>query len=476
MGDLEVGWAKLFELRQALARIRRSGKPVVVYFESGPADAEYYLASAADWLVCPPVSVIALDGLQSEATFYRRAMDKLGIGFEFERIGKHKGAVEPFSQDTLSDAAREARDAILDDVFNELTRSIAAGRSIPVDRVIELIDRGPLVSVEAKDAGLVDQIAYEDELDGIVREKIARHARRVDLRRLAERKYHRYAWGPIPKVAVIFAEGTILGGADRNHLLLGEIMGARTIAGAIRAAREDRDVKAIVLRIDSPGGDGIASDLIWHEAKKTIGVKPLVVSMSDVAASGGYYIACPADSIFAAPTTITGSIGVFAGKITLAGLYDKIGVTKETSTRGAHADMNSPNRPFTETEHEIVRHQVTMFYDNFLRIVADGRRRTTEQVDSIGQGRVWTGKAAQTNGLVDALGGLPRAISSAAQMAGIEHEDYRVSILPQAPWALLEWPSPLGIFGLRAADLTAELSDVSNHHLWYLLLWHLVVR
>ena len=407
---------------------------------------------------------------------YTRAMGKLGIEFEFERIGKYKSAVESYSQDSLSDAAREDREAILNDVFDELTSGIAAGRSIPADSVAGLIDRGPFVSVEAKNAGLVDQIAYEDELDGIVRERIARHARRIDLRDLTRRRDHRYTWGPVPQVAVIFAEGTILSGEDRNHLLLGEIMGSQTIAKAIRAARNDSDVKAIVLRIDSPGGDGPASDIIWREVKQTIGVKPLVVSMSDVAASGGYYIACAADSIFASPATITGSIGVFAGKLSLAGLYEKIGITTETSTRGAHADMYSLDRPFTDDEREIVRHQIGMFYNNFLKIVADGRRRTPQEIDSVAQGRVWTGKAAQRHGLVDAFGGLPRAIRAAAQMAGIEHEDYGVSILPHAPWALFEWPSPLGILGLHGVDLPVELSDLSNQHLWYLLPWRLEIR
>jgi len=477
LGNLEVGWAKLAELRHALGRIRQAGKPVVVFFAAGPSDGEYYLASAADWIVCPPVSVVGLNGLRAEATFYKRTLDKLGVAFEFERIGKFKSAVELVSRTSLSDPAREAHEALLDDIYHELTTKIADGRGMAVDRVHELIDHGPYVSLEAEEAGLVDQIAYEDELDDIVREKIARHARRVNLKSMGKREYHRYQWGPIPKVAVIFAEGMINSGADRDYPFLGKVMGAQTIAKAIRAARKDCDVKAIVLRIDSPGGSGVASDLIWREVKKTIGKKPLVVSMSDVAASGGYYIACAADSIFASAATITGSIGVIAGKVSLAGLYGKIGIDKEVLTRGAHADIYSLNRPFTEEERQVVRHQVEVFYDNFIKIVADGRRQTPEQIHEIAQGRVWTGKAAKQVGLVDDFGGLPRAIHSAAQMAGIDDKNYEVTILPRADWFAIE-PQKLlfGLFGHPTRDLFADFSALADEHLWYLSPWSLEIR
>jgi len=404
-------------------------------------------------------------------------MDKLGISFEFERVGKYKSAVEPYSRTSLSEPAREAHEALLDDIYHELTTKIAEGRGITVEQVQELIDNGPYISVDAQTAGLIDEIAYEDELERIVDECIARHVRHVNLKSLVDRKYYRYSWGPAPQVALVYATGTILSGADRDDLLFGEVMGAQTVAAAIRQARGDRDVKAIVLRINSPGGSGIASDLIWREVKETTGVKPLVVSMSDAAASGGYYIACAADSVFASPATITGSIGVYFGKVSLAGLYDKIGINKEITTRGAHADMYGLNRSFTDDEREILRHQVDMFYDNFVKNVAEGRHRTAEEIDDIAQGRVWTGTAAKQIGLIDDYGGLPRAITAAAQMAGIDDEDYQVTLLPRPRW---HYPTRLklllGISAYGGGELLPELADLTDEHLWYLLPWRVTIR
>jgi len=472
LGGLRVGWARLAELRDALLGIRSAGKPVIVYFSSSPSDGGYYLASAADWIVSPPISLIGLDGLRSEATFYKGTMDKLGIEFDFERIGDYKSAPEQYSQTSMSDPARENRQVILDDIFAELTGKIAEGRGMPVEQVGELIDGGPYAPAEARDAGLIDQIAYEDELPKIAKETIAGRGRRVGLSSLMKRKDHRYTWGPVPKVAIIFAEGTMLSGVDRKDLWAGDVMGSHTIAAAIRQARSDRDVKAIVLRINSGGGSGVAADIILREIKQTIGIKPVIVSMSDVAASGGYYIACAADSVFALPATITGSIGVYFGKVSLAGLYDKLGIDKEVLTRGRHADIYSLNRSLNDDEREVLRRQVEMYYENFLSVVAEGRNRTPEEIDSIAQGRVWTGEAAYDIGLIDDYGGLPRAISAAAQMAGIEEKNYEIKVLPRPRWSM-----PGGIttnwLGLRSGmdELLSSLSELSDSYIWYLMPW-----
>jgi protease-4 len=477
LDDLHVGWARLDELRTAIRQIQSQGKPVVVYFSSSPSDGEYYLACAADWLVCPPVSTVNLDGLRAEATFYTDLMDKLGIEFEYERVGEYKSAVETYSRTSLSEPAREAREALLDDIFMELVTTVAADRDLSPDRVRELIDGGPLVSVDAERAGLVDQIAYEDELGQIIEDKISRGAARVDFAALADRSYHRTAWGPIPKVAVIVAEGTMLPGTDRDDLLAGEVLGAQTMVAALREARNDRDVKAIVLRINSPGGSGISADLIKRELELARDKKPLVVSMADVAASGGYYIGCAADSVFASPATITGSIGVYYGKINLAGLYEKIGIDKETSTRGAHADMYSMSRPFSEQEREILRQQVHLLYDNFIEVVAKGRRLEHEETEHAAQGRVWTGKAAKDLGLIDEYGGLQRAIASAAQLAGIDRNNYEVRLLPRAPWfAAPPIRLPGWLFGYRADDVAAEISALNDERIWYVLPWRLEIE
>ncbi len=477
LGRLEVGWAKLAELREAIRQIQAAGKPVVVYFTAAPGDGTYYLASAADWLVCPPVSLVGLDGLRSEATFYTSAMEKLGVEAEFERVGKYKSAVEPFTRTSLSEPAKQAREAVLDDIFAELVEKIADGRQLAEDRVREIIDGGPYVSSEAREAGLIDQIAYEDELSSIVNEHIGRRLRHVGLSSLLRRKYRRYTWGPAPEVAIVFAEGTMASGVDRRDFVLGEVLGDRTTVAAIRRARNDRDVKAIVLRIDSPGGSGIASDIIWREVKRTVGVKPIVVSMSDVAASGGYYIACPADSIFASAATITGSIGVYYGKVSLAGLYEKTGIDKEVLTRGKNAGMYSANRPFTENERAILRRQVGMFYDNFIKIVAEGRGKTPEEIDRVARGRVWTGKAAYERGLVDKLGGLPDAIRAAAEMADIADRNYEIKIFPRGKRSFSSlFQSPLSLFASGGASLLDNITEFTEDKVWYLLPWRLVVE
>ncbi len=463
-------------MRNHLQSFQARGKPIVAYFTDQPTDADYYVAAVADWIVCPPVSLVDVNGLVSEATFYTRLMDKIGVGFDYQRVGKYKSAVEPYSRTEMSDPAREARQAVLDDIYEELVVGIADGRGLSRDSVKQIIEGGPYASIEAQDAGLVDQIAYEDELDDIISEHISENAGRVGVRSLAERQYRRYRWGPQPEIVVITGEGSIMDGYNRTSPIFGQVLGAQTMVQALRAATDDPAIKAIVLRLNSPGGSSIASDKIWRAVTQAREQKPVVVSMSDVAASGGYYIAAPADTILASPTTVTGSIGVFYGKVHLEKLYDKIGIDKEVLLHGSHADMYSLYQPFSEEERAILGEQVNMMYDRFVDIVAEGRDQTPGQVDEIAQGRVWTGKAARENGLIDSYGGLPEAIGAAIAMANVDPEDVKISVYPKAETTWLPHftiPSLPGILGLVSDPDVAELT---TPRMWYLLPWQWIIE
>lgn len=445
-----LGWARREELRRAIARVREAGKPTVAYLDGMVSNGEYYLASAADRIVCPPVSTLDVIGLRSEVTFAKRLLDKLGIVADLEHVGEYKNASDLVTRTEMSPEHREAVTTLLDDLDEQWVQSLADGRQVAPSDVRTWIDHGPYVSVDAQKAGLVDTVAYPDELDGIVRGVGGPFWRHVGLRELNERSYARSGWSEPAQVAVVFAEGGIEEGADRSELFGGEVMGSETISRAIRNARNDHRVKALVLRVNSGGGSIFASDEIWREVERTAGRKPIIVSFGDVAASGGYYIACAADSIFAMPNTITGSIGVITGKMDLSGLYEKIGLDKETITRGKYADLYGSDGSFTDDERAVVRAQMMRAYDHFVDLVASGRTLPGDSVRAIAQGRVWSGAAAQQRGLVDRYADLHECITIAARMAGVESgDDVDVMILPERKWQLFN----LGGMGLAGALL-----------------------
>jgi len=430
-----AGWAKTQEVRQALLDFKAKGKKIVCFTEMLD-NKEYYLASVADKIALYPVGYLNLVGLRTEIPFIKGTMDKLGIQAELEKRGKYKAAAELVTSDTMSTAYREVENAILDDLYDQMTQGLAKTRNLSQDEIKAKIDQGPYTAKEAKEAGLVDTLLFYDQVDSLIQKAWGERPRKVGEKsyaaeRTAEKEED---WGEPPVIAVIYASGDIMMGQSFTDPLTGmKVMGGNTVAAALKQAREEKCVKAIVFRVDSPGGDGLASDIIWHEVVRCREKKkPVVVSMADVAGSGGYFIACAADTIYALPGTVTGSIGVITGKVNTKGLYDKIGIKKEVMTRGANADFYSSYRSFTDKQREQLNRQIEADYRDFVHKVALGRHKTDEEIHAIAQGRVWTGKQAAQNGLVDKLGGFDEAIACAKRMAKIpEGKDVRIITLPR---------------------------------------------
>lgn len=434
-GGYSMGRAQ--EMRDAILDFRSSGKKVVCYMEL-VGNMDYYLAAACDEIVLNPAGYLALYGFRSEPTFYKGLLDKLGVEADLYHVGKYKSALEMFTREEMSQASRESLNSLLDDLSDQMVSGIAEGRSVSGNQVREWIDAGPYSAREALNAGLVDKLIYEDQLEEAAEQAFGRKAIKLSAREYGRGKEHRYDWRAKPRLAIIYATGTIVpgrsmfaGGRIQDSgriqglplLPFPQIMGSETITDAIRKARKDSSIKAIVLRIDSGGGSVFASDLIWREALLAKNKKPLIVSMGDVAASGGYYIACPADTIVADPGTITGSIGVIAGKFSLRGLYDKLGIKKEIIKKGKNSDIYTLYSKFTDDQREIVNRQIQEIYDDFVGKVAQSRNMPEDSVESVAQGRVWTGRQAKDRGLVDELGGLQLAVSLAKAKAGLKPDE-----------------------------------------------------
>ncbi|MFB0519540.1 MAG: signal peptide peptidase SppA [Acidobacteriota bacterium] len=432
ISPLNSGLAKIQELRKGIIDFKRSGKFVLSFIETA-GNKEYYLASAADEVCLVPVGDLNLTGLVTEVAFYRGFFDKWGMIPNFEHIGKYKSASDILTRRDMSPAHREATDSLLDSLYQSLLNDLAQRSKLSNPKnVQELIDRGPFTAQEALDEGLVDQLLYEDQFYELVRQKNKGQLPLVTAKDYQRSAVRPSAWGWRPKIALIYATGTIATGESFYAPLVGKVMGSKTISQAIRSARKSNSIKGIVFRIDSPGGSALASDIIWREVELTQGEKPFVVSMSDTAASGGYYIAMGADKIVAQPTTVTGSIGVISGKFDLRGLYDRLGINKEVISRGKNADLFSDYRSFSPEEKEILLKMIGNIYKNFVHKAALGRKVTDEEIDSIGRGRVWTGEQAIENGLVDELGGITEAISLVKEMANIPAEqEVEVVIYPR---------------------------------------------
>ena len=391
--------------------------------------------------------------------FYAGLLDKLEIEAQMLSIGKYKSAIEPFTRERMSAPFREATEAILDALHIQQIEMIADGRThLDAAAVAELIDGGPFTAQEALENGLVDGCLYYDQLFSSIQtesaepiqivtsyDKKSKEARDLTgiggLMRvfsILSPPKDKTKRSDTPRIALIYAVGPILSDVPENPFGTGQVITSRELTGALREARVDDSIKAAVIRIGSPGGSALASDLIWREVLLTQREKPVVVSMSDVAASGGYYIAMPAGTIVAQPGTITGSIGVFGGKFNLKGLYNKLGLTKETISRGRNANIYSDYGSFTPIERERVEKLMKTVYEDFVRKAAAGRGKTEEDILAIAQGRIWTGKQAKELGLVDALGGLDKAISVAKADAGLgDDDDAEILVLPK-PKSLFE--------------------------------------
>ncbi|MBV9969231.1 MAG: signal peptide peptidase SppA, partial [Xanthobacteraceae bacterium] len=436
LGDDTLGLAKSQELRDAIGAFRSKGKFALAFSESfgelGPGTRPYYLATACDEVWVQPLGGVGLTGLYSEIPFFRRTLDKLGVSASFEHRREFKSAANSLTETEMTGPQREEMEALLGSVGGQIVRGIAASRRLEEAEVRGLMDRGPFLADEAKAAGLIDRIGYRDEALARVRERAGADAELVRLGHYLDNAGRPHDSGA--KIALIYATGVIRQESGSESPFVGEReANAQTLGRAFRAAARDKDVRAILLRIDSPGGSATASETIWREVVRARERgKPVIVSMGDVAASGGYYIAAPADKIVAQPATVTGSIGVVAGKIVVAGLLDKLGVTTDSAQRGANAGMFSSTRDFTPEGKGRLDAFLDHTYAGFKAHVAAGRHLSDEAVEAIAKGRVWSGEEAKAKGLVDALGGYPAALALAREAAKIpEGAPYRLVVYPK---------------------------------------------
>lgn len=439
--DLDWGWAKLAEVRQAIQAFRASGKPVYANISSG-GEKEYLLAATADLVSAPPLATLWLNGLSASALFMKGTFDKLDISPNFSHAGTYKSGVEGYTRKDMSPPAREALQSLLDDLYTDLVDTLAVSRDMNADSVISLFDRGPFDTDQAWSAGLIDTVLYESEMDSMVVGDNNDDSRTISLTRYIDRMHTPTGH---PRIAMIMASGVISEGRSQRGAGGGLVLGTETIIKALQDARERSSIKAIVLRIDSPGGSAPASDEIWREVERCREEKPVIASMSDYAASGGYYIAVGADSIVAQPGTITGSIGVFGGKLNILGLYRKLGLNVETVTKGPHAEMLSPFKDFTPEEAQRFQQGIETVYRTFVSRVADGRGLDSSDVEQSAEGRVWSGVSAADRALVDALGGLPEAIGMAKKLAKIPaSQEVTVEVFPKSERNFLQrWLSSM---------------------------------
>ena len=415
-----LGFARLQELRDVILRFRESGKPAIAYMETAgefsPGNAAYYLASAFSSIWLAPPGDVNLTGLRAEITFVRGALDKLKIVPDMDHIGEYKNAMNFFTHKEMTPEHREAVDALIEAYYRQMRSGIAAGRGMDEGEVVDLIDGGPYLGPRALDLKLVDRLGYRDELEAHLGLDNGGRPPLIPLRRYLKggRYYDRG-----PKLALIYGVGSVLRGENDYNPITGEmVMGSDTIASAFKEAREDPSIAAVVFRIDCPGGSYVASDLIWREVTLTTAVKPVVVSMGNVAGSGGYFVAMAAHRIVAEPGTITASIGVLSGKFITTELWDSLGVTSDAVQRGRHATFFSRGVAYSPEERAIFRGWLERIYNDFVGKAAAGRGMTFDEVHAVAQGRIWAGEDALEHGLVDELGGLQTAIRAALDLAG----------------------------------------------------------
>jgi protease-4 len=442
-----AGWSGILSLRRALRVLRERGKTVVVHAASLDT-ASLLLASAASRVFMPETGTLHLLGLRSEGVYLRELLTRIGVRADVVHVGSHKTAGEMFTRDGMSPEQREQQEALLEDLFTAVVDGLAEGRQLAPADVRARVDRGPFTAHAAIEAGLVDGCLYADELDRALAELAPvpaagpRAVARVDARTYAALR-PRAPQGPrlhgAADLAYLVAEGPIHRGSGPRGI------GAASLAALLDGLRETPSVRGVALRIESPGGDALASDLLWRSVERLTREKPVVASLGDVAASGGYYLACAADAIFAEATTLTGSIGVVGGKLDVSELYRRLGIGRDAVERGARAGMLSETRPFSADERSALRSGMSALYASFVDRVARGRELATDAVLRAAEGRVWSGARAQQLGLVDSLGGPLEALRDLRQRSGLAiGEPAWLRVLPRTtPWAglrgLLRW-------------------------------------
>ena len=410
-----VGWAKMQEIRADLEAFRKSGKPLYAYLKA-PSTRDYYMASAATKIYMAPADVLNLKGIALELTYFRGTLDKLGVQVDVQHAGKYKDYGDMFTKTSMSAETREVMNSVADNIYADLIDTIAKGRGKEAAAMKATIDEGPFLSAEAKARGLVDAIRYEDEMLGELKTALKQTA----ITKLSEHDYVNVPDSSVTsqdRVAFVVGEGSITrGDADSGG---DNGLESAPFVKMLRKVSNDTAIKAVIVRIDSPGGEVTASDEMWRAMNELSKRKPLVISMSDAAASGGYYMAMTGDTIVAYPGTVTGSIGVVFGKPNLRGLYDKVGVSKDSVSRGKFALLESDYEPLTEAGRQKLRAGIDASYEDFVGKVAAARKKKSSEIEPLAQGRVWLGNQAKANGLVDELGGIDRALELVKKKAGI---------------------------------------------------------
>ena len=429
---LSAGWAKIEEIRADLERFRKSGKPVYAFLRA-PHTGDYYVALAADRIYLGPQDPLMLKGVRAEMMYFKKTLDKLGVSVDVEHAGKYKDYGDMFTRSDMSPETREVMTSMVDDLYGSLVARIAEGRKKSPEEVRDIIDQGPFTAAQARKAGLVDELRFEDQVWGELKDRL--HS--GELKKVAAGEYMKVPMEAVglqgrSRIALVIGEGDITRGEAADDGSTGNSLTSYGFDKLLREVAEDSTIKGVVVRIDSPGGEQVASDEIWRQMNLLSKKKPLVYSMSDLAASGGYYIAMTGDPIVAYAETLTGSIGVVFGKPNLHGLYDKLGITKDAVQRGKHAGIDSDYASLTEDERRILRDGVDESYRDFVAKVADARRRGFNDIEPLAQGRVWLGSQAKARGLVDELGGLDSAIELVKKKAHIPAGE-KVSLVMYPP-------------------------------------------
>jgi len=449
-----LGRARINELRAAVQRTRKAGKKVYAQLEMGMT-ADYLIACACDEIVMPPSGMLLVPGVRVEVMYFKGLLDKLGIEGDFLHMGEAKGAAEPFTRKSMSAGVRKNLAALVDDYYEQLVETISEDRGIDPEVVRLLVDQALFTAGRAQKLGLVDRVAYEDSFRESARKQLKAGSLSV-VKNYGKKKLDTDFSGPMgffklmqlmmgiepdsvsdgkKKIALVYATGPIMTGKSETDVFGAQTMGSDTIVAALRKAEENDDVAAIVMRVDSPGGSALASDLIWREVVRI--KKPIVVSMGDIAASGGYYISMGANKIFAEPGTLTGSIGVVGGKLATEGMYDKLGLNTSVIARGLNNGIFASADKFTESERQAMLTLMRDTYEQFTRKAAEGRKMQVDELKKLAGGRVWTGRMAKENGLVDELGTLEDAMRAAKKLAGLK---------PDAKTGTLILPEPKSFF------------------------------
>ncbi|MES1257251.1 MAG: signal peptide peptidase SppA [Acidobacteriota bacterium] len=410
-----VGWAKMQEIRSDLEAFRKSGKPLYAYLKT-PSTRDYYMASACSKIYMAPVDILNLKGLGLELMYFKGTLDKLGVQVDVEHAGKYKDFGDMFTKTSMSPETKEVLNSIADNIYADLIGAVGKGRGKDAATVRAIIDEGPFLSTQAKAKGLVDELRYEDEMFGELKTAL----KQTELKKVAERDYLNVPDSSVTsqdRVAFVVGEGSITrGDADSSG---DNGLESAPFVKMLNKVSNDSSIKAVIVRIDSPGGEVTASDEMWRAMNALKKKKPVVISMSDAAASGGYYMAMTGDTIVAYPGTETGSIGVVFGKPNLHGLYDKAGITKDYVSRGKFALIESDYQPLTEAGRQKLREGIDADYQDFVAKVAAARGKKVAEIEPVAQGRVWLGDQAKEHGLVDELGGIDRALELVKKKAGI---------------------------------------------------------